>query len=68
MQVVLSPVDPTSSITEARLILEEQSGLLSTLAYRDLEGNASRFDLSGYESLTATEPFAPPADLDWLDQ
>lgn len=68
LQVILSPLAEDPTIAEARVTMDKQRRLLSTLFYRDLEGNASRFEITGYESFEETDRFEPPTDLDWLDQ
>ena len=68
VDVVLSPVSQNSTITEARIGLEALSHDLSSLTYRDLEGNISRFDISGYDLFDGADRFDPPSELDWLDQ
>ena len=36
--------------------------------YYDLEGNLTRFQISGYESLAQGTVFAPPAEIEWLEE
>ena len=66
--VVLSPKLPDSPISEARLSIDASSNLLRSISYRDLEGNVSRFEISGYRPLQVTAHFSPPEAIEWLDQ
>jgi len=67
-EVIMSPRDEGPAIAEARLTMDAQRQVLTTLSYRDLEGNVSRFEITGYEPFEEAGRFEPPADLDWLDQ
>ena len=68
LQVILSPRVPSTVIAEARLTMDVDREVLSTLSYRDQEGNISRFEITNYEPGEEADYFQPPADLDWLDQ
>lgn len=66
--VVLFPLVATSTLVEARISMDSEREVLSSLSYRDLEGNISVFEITGYRPFTPTGQFEPPAELDWLDQ
>lgn len=68
LQIVLLPLAEDSVITEARLLLGESRQALSSLSYRDQEGNLSRFEITGYRPHKDGAIFQPPTDLEWLDQ
>ena len=68
LQIVLLPLAEDSVITEARLLLGESRQALSSLSYRDQEGNLSRFEITGYRPHEDGAIFQPPTDLEWLDQ
>jgi len=66
--VVLSPREESFPIAEARLTMDMQARHLLGLAYSDGEGNASRFEISGYQPLDDRAVFEPPAGLEWMDE
>lgn len=68
LEIILSPRLADSTIAEARLTMDADRQLLSTLSYRDREGNLSRFEITDYLPADDADRFQPPADLDWLDQ
>lgn len=68
LQVVLTPRNAGQSLVEAEISMDLQRQFLLSLSYRDLEGNASRFEIGDYESLDPMGLFEPPSDLEWLDQ
>ena len=65
--VVLQPLAEGARIVEATLVLDRATGRPSSLAYRDREGNSTRFELSEHAPTDATGRFAPPDDLEWID-
>jgi len=63
VEVVLTPLAPASEIAEARIVVGPELGLTS-LSYRDREGNATRFELSPMRRLDNPSRLLPPP-LDW---
>jgi len=53
-------------IQDAAITLDPNSQRLTSVTYRDLEGNTTRFELSGHRP-AAEASFAPP-ELDWIDE
>lgn len=65
LEVVLLPREPGSEIVEARLGIGPER-LLSSLSYRDAEGNRTRFELSTPRPLADVGILVPP-DLEWRE-
>lgn len=61
---------PASAPAQASLVLDSTGKRLSGLAYRDREGNLTRFALSEYRPRAAAEKdiFQPPTGVSWQDQ
>jgi len=68
LEIVFTPLDPDHTLVEARVVLDTETHLLSRLSYDDLEGNRTRFDISGYRPISGSRPFDLPQDLEWLEQ
>ena len=56
-----------ASLKEATLVVDVAAARLVELAYGDLEGNRTRFEISGYHSLGDTGRFQPPEGVVWED-
>lgn len=67
LEIQLTPHAMTVDIRSATLVLDPQSHWIVALAYSDLEGNTTRFELSGHRMAADGALFDPPSDLDWLD-
>lgn len=66
--VRLEPVVPEAvGLVEAILVLSAAEGRLGRLRYRDLDGNLTVFQLSGYEPLADSNRFEPPDELRWQE-
>lgn len=65
--VILTPRRPGGEVTEARFTLDAGSRRLDALAYRDVEGNQTRFDFSGHRPLSSRGHLDPPEDIEWLE-
>ncbi|MGB6336108.1 MAG: hypothetical protein WBG96_10910, partial [Thermoanaerobaculia bacterium] len=59
---------PYDSLTDARFLVDADRNLLVGLSYHDLEGNLTRFEISGYGPLGTGTVFAPPAEIEWLEE
>jgi outer membrane lipoprotein carrier protein len=61
---------PASAPAQASLLLDSTGKRLTGLAYRDREGNQTRFALGDYRPRAAAEKdvFQPPAGVSWQDQ
>ena len=61
---------PASAPAQASLVLDASGKRLSGLAYRDREGNLTRFALTDYRPRAAAEKdvFQPPGGISWQDQ
>ncbi len=71
LEVWLAPLAPAgNSPVSATLTLDGAGARLTGLAYRDREGNQTRFALSGYQPIrgAARDSFEPPASIDWRDE
>lgn len=68
IEVVLIPTSEDRLLAEARITVDPTANRLLALAYEDLEGNATRFEISGYRSLETPVELLPPDDLEWIDE
>ncbi|MGB3564723.1 MAG: outer membrane lipoprotein carrier protein LolA [Thermoanaerobaculia bacterium] len=68
LEVLLSSLTPYDSLTDARFLVDADRNLLVGLSYQDLEGNLTRFEISGYDPLGDGTVFAPPAEIEWLEE
>jgi len=67
LEVALTPVASALDIRSATLLLDGDSHRILALSYADLEGNTTRFELSGHRIAAAGTLFEPPAELEWFD-
>lgn len=56
-----------ASLKDATLVVDVAAARLVELAYSDLEGNRTRFEISGYHGLADTGKFNPPEGIVWED-
>ena len=68
LEVILTPTAESVVLSEARITVDPLAYHLLALAYEDLEGNATRFEISGYRPLERLDKLVPPADLEWIDE
>lgn len=67
LEILLEPPVEGGPLADARLLLDRRALRLLELAYRDREGNETRFRISGYRPLGATDAFEPPRGITWRD-
>lgn len=67
LDLVLEPLAADSPLVAANLALDLARERLSTLEYRDRDGNVTSFRFSGYRALEDPEAFTPPPGLDWQE-
>jgi outer membrane lipoprotein-sorting protein len=67
-EVLLSSLTPNDALRDARFLIDANRNLLVGLSYHDLEGNLTRFEISGYGPLGPGSVFAPPARIEWLEE
>ena len=70
-EIWLAPIDPTkNALVSATLELDAAGDRLLAIAYSDREGNRTRFDLTSYEPLRASDRdvFAPPESIRWQEE
>ena len=67
LDLVLEPLAADSPLAAANLALDPARERLSTLEYRDRDGNVTSFRFSGYRALEDPEAFTPPRGLDWQE-
>jgi hypothetical protein len=68
IEVLLSSATPNDALKDARFLIDTDRNLLIGLSYHDLEGNLTRFEISGYGPLGEGAVFAPPAEIEWLEE
>lgn len=67
LDLVLEPLGADSPLVAANLALDLARERLSTLEYRDREGNVTSFRFSAYRPLDDPEAFTPPREIDWQE-
>jgi len=67
LEILFEPLDRDTDIRSAYLALEPSTHRILELSYSDLEGNETRFELSGHRIAAQADLFDPPPDLDWLE-
>lgn len=67
VEIILTPRNTEVDIQSATLALDIGSHWIVALSYSDLEGNTTRFDLSGHRIAAANGLFEAPSDLSWLE-
>jgi outer membrane lipoprotein-sorting protein len=67
-EVLLSSLTPNDALRDARFLIDADRNLLVGLSYQDLEGNLTRFEISGYGPLGDGTVFAPPVEIEWLEE
>jgi hypothetical protein len=65
--VELTPTSPASRIATATLAFAPSTQRPTSLAYRDRDGNATRFTFKAFELLDDATLFAPPTNLIWKE-
>lgn len=63
----LTPHSPTAPFQRAWITLDSTAGRPTEIAYRDQEGNETRFVLTLYRQLEDESLLAPPQGIDWID-
>lgn len=67
VEVELQPAGGDHRLVDVRLTLRRSDLLPVGLAYRDPEGNATRFVFDEFRALAGSDVFLPPADIAWLE-
>lgn len=67
VQLTLTPHSPNGAFTEAWITLDPASGRPTEIAYRDREGNETRFVLTLFRPLENEALLSPPDGIDWID-
>lgn len=68
LEILLSSLTPNDALRDARFLVDADRNLLIGLSYQDLEGNLTRFEISGYGPLGPGSIFAPPVEIEWLEE
>lgn len=66
VEIRLAPSRADHRLAEVSLTLRRSDSLPLALAYRDAEGNTTRFAFAEFRPLEGADAFLPPADLEWL--
>jgi len=66
--VALSPKEKLAELADAALTVDPVAKRLVAVSYHDREGNLTRFEISGYESLPRQGRFSPPTGIRWEEQ
>ena len=65
--VFLQPLDDTTDIRHASLTVAPGGDRLLAITYEDVEGNTTSFALRDYTPSTSSDLFAPPIDVEWIE-
>lgn len=65
--MTLTPHSPTAPFQEAWITLDPTAGHPTEIAYRDQEGNETRFTLTLFRQLDDQSLLSPPKDIEWID-
>lgn len=68
IEVALSPKGQVAELADASLTVDPASRRLVAVSYHDREGNLTRFEISGYQSLPRQGSFSPPSGIRWEEQ
>jgi outer membrane lipoprotein-sorting protein len=68
IEVALSPKGQVAELADASLTVDPASRRLVAVSYHDREGNLTRFEISGYQSLPRQGRFSPPSGIRWEGQ
>jgi len=67
VRLTLTPHSPTAPFEQAWITLDPAAGRPTEIAYRDREGNETRFVLSRFRPLEDEALLSPPDGIDWID-
>ncbi len=65
LRIRLTPIQELHEVRDAAITVDAEAGVISGLEYTDLDGNQTRFTLTSYGPLTATDLFTPPSNIEW---
>lgn len=68
VEVQLSPKGKVAELADASLTVDTGTKRLVAVSYHDKEGNLTRFEINGYESLPRQGRFSPPTGIRWEEQ
>jgi outer membrane lipoprotein-sorting protein len=68
VEVQLTPKGKVAELADASLTVDTATKRLVAVSYHDKEGNLTRFEISGYESLPRQGRFSPPTGIRWEEQ
>jgi outer membrane lipoprotein-sorting protein len=68
VEVALSPKGQMAELADASLTVDPATRRLVAVSYHDREGNLTRFEISGYQSLPRQGRFSPPSGIRWEEQ
>ncbi|HEX6863317.1 MAG TPA: outer membrane lipoprotein carrier protein LolA [Thermoanaerobaculia bacterium] len=68
VEVQLTPKGKIAELADAALTVDTATRRLVAVSYHDKEGNLTRFEINGYESLPRQGRFSPPTGIRWEEQ
>ncbi|HKV07676.1 MAG TPA: outer membrane lipoprotein carrier protein LolA [Thermoanaerobaculia bacterium] len=68
VEVQLTPKGKIAELADAALTVDTETKRLVAVSYHDKEGNLTRFEINGYESLPRQGRFSPPTGIRWEEQ
>lgn len=68
VEVQLTPKGKIAELADAALTVDTATKRLVAVSYHDKEGNLTRFEINGYESLPRQGRFSPPTGIRWEEQ
>ncbi|HYU31052.1 MAG TPA: outer membrane lipoprotein carrier protein LolA [Thermoanaerobaculia bacterium] len=67
VEIALSPKGKIVELTDATLTIDPEARRIVQVAYHDREGNLTRFEIAGYQTLPRQGQFSPPSGINWED-
>jgi outer membrane lipoprotein carrier protein len=68
IEVTLTPAKPDARLAEATFELDPATRRPTALAYRDREGNVTRFTFGDFRRIDDPAAFTPPPSIEWREQ
>jgi hypothetical protein len=66
-EIALAPLEARGPAVRATLVVDPTGAHLDGLSHQDPDGSVTRFNLSGWRSLTDERAFAPPK-IEWIEE
>lgn len=68
VEITLTPAKPDAGLAEATFEIDPSTHRPTALAYRDREGNVTRFAFGEFRKIDDAAIFTPPPSMEWKEQ